>query len=57
MEYYQPNVLTLRLLCLLCPVYTPEGDNEKEKTLGDRYIERVNGKLVLRKPERTTPSS
>jgi hypothetical protein len=54
-ECYQPNVLTHWLFCMLCPDYTPAEDDEMRRILGDRQVECINGRLVLRKPEESNP--
>jgi hypothetical protein len=50
-ECYQPNVLTHWFFCLTCPDYTPAEDDEVKRILRDRWVECINGRLVLRKPE------
>jgi hypothetical protein len=40
---------------MLCPGYTPAEEDEKDEILGDRWVERINGKLVLVKPEEINP--
>jgi hypothetical protein len=55
-ECYQPNVLIQRLFCLICPDYTPTEDDEMRRILGDRQVECINGRLILRKPEESTPN-
>jgi transposase-like protein len=50
-EVCYPNVLTHWFFCLLCPYYTPAEEEEAERILGDRWVECINGRLVLVKPE------
>ena len=52
-EVCYPNVLTHWLFCLLCPYYTPAEEDEVERILGDKWVECINGRLVLRKSEET----
>jgi hypothetical protein len=54
-ECYRPNVLTHWLFCMLCPDYAPAEDDEMRRILGDRQVEYINGRLVLRKPEESNP--
>jgi hypothetical protein len=54
-EVCYPNVLTHWLLCLLCPDYTPAEGDEVERILGDRWVECINERLVLCKPEESNP--
>jgi len=54
-EVCYPNVLTHWLFCLLCPHYTPAEGEEAERILGDRWVECINGRLVLRGPEESNP--
>jgi transposase len=56
-ECYEPNVMTHWALCLVCPAYTPADDSRRREILGDRIVECVEGKLVFRKIERSTPST
>ena len=50
-EVCYPSVLTHWLFCLLCPDYTPAEGEEAERILGDRWVECINGRLVLVGPE------
>ena len=50
-EVCYPSVLTHWFFCLLCPYYTPAEEDEVERILGDRWVECINGKLVLVGPE------
>jgi predicted transcriptional regulator len=55
-EVCYPSVLTHWLFCMLCPDYVPAEDEEVERILGDRWAECIDGRLVLRKPEESTPN-
>jgi predicted transcriptional regulator len=55
-EVCYPSVLTHWFFCMLCPDYTPAEDEEVERILGDRWAECIDGRLVLRKPEESTPN-
>ena len=54
-EVCYPSVLTHWLFCLLCPDYTLAEGEEAERILGDRWVECVDGRLVLRGPEESNP--
>jgi predicted transcriptional regulator len=54
-EVCYPSVLTHWFFCLLCPDYTPAEEDEVERILGDRWVECIKGRLVLRKPEESNP--
>jgi hypothetical protein len=54
-EVCYPSVLTHWLFCMLCPDYEPAESEEAERILGDRWVECVNGRLVLRGPEESNP--
>jgi transposase-like protein len=51
-ECWQPNVLTHWLFCMTCSDYTPAEEDEIKSILGDRWVECIGGRLVLRKPEK-----
>jgi transposase len=50
-EVCYPSVLTHWFFCMLCPDYTPAEGNEAKRILGDRWVECINGRLVLVGPE------
>jgi hypothetical protein len=50
-EVCYPNVLTHWFFCLLCPDYVPAEGEEAERILGGRWVECINGRLVLVGPE------
>jgi predicted transcriptional regulator len=50
-EVCYPSVLTHWFFCLLCPDYEPAEGEEAERILGGRWVECINGKLVLVGPE------
>jgi transposase-like protein len=50
-EVCYPSVLTHWFFCMLCPYYTPAEGEEAERILGDRWVECINGRLVLVGPE------
>jgi len=54
-EVCYPSVLTHWFFCMLCPDYTPAEEDDKEEILGDRWVECINGRLVLRGPEESNP--
>jgi predicted transcriptional regulator len=56
-EVCYPNVLTHWLFCLLCPDYTPAEGEEAERILGDRWVECINGRLVLVGPEESSSNT
>jgi hypothetical protein len=35
--------------------YTPGNDGRRREILGGKYAKRINGRLVLRKPEESNP--
>jgi transcriptional regulator with XRE-family HTH domain len=54
-EVCYPSVLTHWFFCLLCPDYMPAEGEEAERILGDRWVECVDGRLVLVGPEESNP--
>jgi hypothetical protein len=50
-EVCYPSILTHWFFCLLCPYYTPAEGEEAERILGDRWVECINGRLVVVGPK------
>ncbi len=50
-EVCYPSVLSHWFFCMLCPYYEQAEEEERDKILGDRWVECINGKLALIRPE------